>query len=65
MAQLYARGTPLSDAERTCVQAFSLEFSILTGLGHAAAYRALSPKFWAWVEQNGGTGPKVSIATKK
>lgn len=65
MAQLYARATPLADAERTRVQAFSLEFLALTASGHAASYRALNPKFWAWIEQNGGTGPKVSIATKK
>ena len=65
MAQLYARATPLSDAERTRVQAFSLEFLALTASGHAAAYRALNPKFWDWVEQNGGTGPRVAVAVKK
>lgn len=57
MGGLYASGIPLLDAERTKVQAFAREFTLLTGIGHAAAYRALSPEFWFWVENNGGSGP--------
>jgi hypothetical protein len=57
MGGFYARGVPLLDAERARVQAFAREFTLLTGIGHAAAYRALSPEFWVWVEMNGGIGP--------
>jgi hypothetical protein len=57
MGGFFAHGVSLRDAERARVQAFAREFSVLTGLGHAAAYRALSPEFWVWVENNGGIGP--------
>jgi len=57
MGRLYARGTPLSDAERAEVKAFAVEFAFLTNPGHAQAYRNLSPDFWAWVDKNGGSAP--------
>ncbi len=60
MGRLYARGAPVLDVERAGMQDFSREFSLLTGPGHAASYRALSPKFWAWVEKNGGSGPALA-----
>ena len=54
MGRLYASAAPVSASERARVRAFSLEFSALSSRGHAAAYRALSPDFWVWVEKNGG-----------
>lgn len=57
MGRLYARGLPVGDGDRTRVAAFAKEFSVLAGPGHASAYRALSPEFWAWVEKNGGKTP--------
>lgn len=57
MGRLYARGLPVLDADRARVRDFSHEFCFLTGPGHAASYRALSPAFWAWIEENGGVAP--------
>lgn len=54
VGRLYARGMPVSDADRARVKAFAAEFSSLSPSGHASSYRALSPGFWAWVEKNGG-----------
>lgn len=54
MGRLYASGIPVIDADRAQVQSFSREFAVLTGRGHAASYRALSPDFWTWVEKNSG-----------
>lgn len=57
MGRLYARGLPVGDGDRARVAAFAREFAVLAGPGHAAAYRGLSPEFWAWVEKNGGRAP--------
>ncbi|UPT73626.1 MAG: hypothetical protein M0D55_17475 [Elusimicrobiota bacterium] len=54
LGRLYAKGMPVLDADRARVKSFADEFAFLSSKGHAAAYRALSPEFWAWVEQNGG-----------
>lgn len=55
--RLYAKGLPLSDADRARVASFAAEFAALAPRGHAASYRALNPEFWAWVEKNGGGAP--------
>lgn len=57
MGRLYAKGMPVLERERLRVAAFSREFAVLSGPGHAASYRALSPDFWSWVERNGGAAP--------
>lgn len=57
MGRLFARGAPVLDQNRARLAAFSTEFAELAFPGHAAAYRALSPDFWTWVEKNGGVPP--------
>lgn len=57
MGRLYARGGPVPAEDRKRVAEFSREFAELAGSGHAPAYRALEPGFWAWVESNGGRAP--------
>lgn len=59
LAGLYAAAKPLSAEDRKRVAAFSSEFAFLTLPGHAAAYRALNPDFWSWVEKNGGAAPSA------
>lgn len=56
-AGLYGAGKPLTPEEKKRVVEFSSAFAFLSHPGHAAAYRALNPDFWAWVEKNGGVAP--------
>jgi hypothetical protein len=56
-AGLYAAGKPLTPEEKKRVAGFSAAFAFLSHAGHAAAYRALNPDFWSWVEKNGGAAP--------
>lgn len=55
MGLLYANAAPPGESERTQMRAFSQEFSVLSGQSHSAAYRALNPEFWGWVEKNSGS----------
>lgn len=57
VAALFVAGKPLADEEKKRVADFSAVFCGLAETGHAAAYRALNPAFWAWVEANGGRAP--------
>lgn len=56
-ARLFDSGKPLSAEDKKTVADFSAAFKSLSRPGHSAAYRALSPEFWAWVEANGGRAP--------
>lgn len=56
-ARLFESGKPLSAADKKSVAEFASAFASLTRPGHAAAYRALGPEFWDWVEANGGRAP--------
>ena len=56
-ARLFESGKPLSAADKKSVAEFASAFASLSRPGHAAAYRALSPEFWAWIEANGGRAP--------
>lgn len=58
VASLYAAGRDIGETGRARVAAFARDFAALADPGHAAAYRALDPDFWAWVEKNGGAAPK-------
>lgn len=42
-------GKPLSAGEKKRLADFQAAFASLRRPGHAAAYEALSPEFWAWV----------------
>lgn len=57
MGRLYARGVPVEGVDRARLKAFAAEFAALTPPGHAAAYRALSPDFWAWLDKNAAPAP--------
>ena len=57
VAALYASGRNIGDTGRDKVAAFARDFAALADPAHAAAYRALDPDFWAWVEKNGGAAP--------
>lgn len=58
VAAYYAAGRDIGESGRARVAAFARDFAGLANPGHAAAYRALDPDFWAWVEKNGGVAPK-------
>lgn len=58
VAALFASGRDPGDEGRARIAAFSREFAGLADPSHAAAYRALAPDFWSWVERNGGSSPK-------
>lgn len=58
VAALYAAGRDIGETGRARVAAFARDFAALADPAHAAAYRALDPDFWAWVEKNGGAAPK-------
>lgn len=57
VAALYASGRDIGETGRARVAAFARDFAGLADPAHAAAYRALDPDFWAWVEKNGGAAP--------
>ncbi len=56
-ARLFDSNKPLSAEDKKMLADFSAAFASLSRPGHAAAYRALSPEFWAWIETNGGRAP--------
>lgn len=58
VAALYASRRDPGGEGRAKIAAFSGEFAGLADPSHAAAYRALAPDFWSWVERNGGSPPK-------
>lgn len=53
VARLYAAGRPPSSDEKTRVAAYGTLLQELAVSEHAAAYRALSPAFWEWMDANG------------
>lgn len=57
VAAYYAAGRDIGETGRARVAAFARDFAGLADPAHAAAYRALDPDFWAWVEKNGGSAP--------
>jgi hypothetical protein len=57
VAALYASGRDPGDTGRARIAAYARDFAGLADPAHAAAYRALDPGFWAWVEANGGAAP--------
>ena len=57
IAELFWSDRPLNPDEKGQVAEYSMRFKQLALSGHAKAYRALNPAFWAWVEQNGGKAP--------
>lgn len=57
VAAMYAAGRDIGETGRARVAAFARDFAALADPAHAAAYRALDPEFWAWVEKNGGAAP--------
>lgn len=57
VAALYASGRDIGETGRAKVAGFARDFAVQANPAHAAAYRALSPDFWAWVEKNGGVAP--------
>lgn len=57
VAAYYAAGRDIGETGRARVAAFARDFAGLADPAHAAAYRALDPDFWAWIEKNGGAAP--------
>lgn len=47
-----------SSADAADARELSALFAELSKPGHAAAYRSLSPEFWAWLEKSGGSSPR-------
>ncbi|MBI2385594.1 MAG: hypothetical protein HYV14_06235 [Elusimicrobia bacterium] len=57
VAALFASGRDPGGEGRAKIAAFCRDFAGLADPSHAAAYRALAPDFWSWVEKNGGSAP--------
>jgi hypothetical protein len=57
VAALFAAGQPLTEEDKKRVAEFAAAFAERAEPRHAAAYRALNPDFWKWVEANGGRSP--------
>jgi hypothetical protein len=57
IAASYWSGRTPGPADKAAVVEYSRLFHLLANPAHAAAYRALNPDFWSWVEKNGGAAP--------
>lgn len=60
VAAPYWAGRAPGPSDKAAAAEYSRLFRLLANPAHAAAYRALNPDFWSWVEKNGGAAPSPS-----